>query len=120
MLIFKRKPEIGVCFAWWPVQANEGLVWLEWVQYDLHDGSVTSYRRWTPDYRRRTPERDYAQGALAAKDFTPEQRKAAIRRSWKFCAYPKCGCMDYDTGDVCPGGYACPEATSSDPGEHHQ
>lgn len=119
MLIFKRKPEIGVCFAWWPVQANEGLVWLEWVHYDLHDGSVTSYRRWTP-------ERDYAQGALAAKDATPERRKAAIRRSWKFCSYPACGCMSNDTGgrlsydsNVCPLRYEG-DATSSDPGEHHQ
>lgn len=59
MLIRKRKPNSGICFAWLPKMTPEGKVWLEWVHYDYDICGLggCTYARWVPEDRYNKGER---------------------------------------------------------------
>lgn len=63
MKLSRNRPERGVCFAWLPINTNEGWVWLEHVHYRWNeswgwgsDGHY-DYRRWISDERYNRGER---------------------------------------------------------------
>jgi hypothetical protein len=119
MLLRKRTPPTGICFAWTPKWTPDGAVWLEWVHYkfDEHGLGGISYTRWVPEAQydkceNETWKQERARlhrwargGGDALRYATPpdiEKCRNLNPDGATACWYPYCSCMNVG-GTKCPG-----------------
>lgn len=96
MLISKRRPDAGICFAWTPKWTPDGMVWLERVHYRYNDTEFGSY-----SYSRVVPEKYYGGVERKWDPLRDFDRRLCIAEMGH-CHYPNCTCMNVD-GSQCSG-----------------